>query len=789
MLLCMGGWQGAIAFESDVSGLVEVSCIACHDGDTDTALNFEELGFDLSDPASFAMWEKVYHRVSAGEMPPQTEDRPDAERLDAALQALNQGLRTASLERQKVVGRVPARRLTKGELAYTLQDLLSIGESPVSEVPDEVESGSFDTVGSHHRISAVHIESYLRTAEQALDRAIRLGPNPYRNFGEFADSNFAHLDMWHEKPLQQGGSITRRLKYGKGVALFADVDYLTQFTYRIPEPGLYRLTVRIGAIQTDSPLTAKLIVKDQTGGARLAKAVEVLAGEPQLVVVEEYLKPGDIPYLTFRVPGGGFNKGVFSVGGASNYRGPGLAILSQRIEGPMHDSWPPPSTRQLTAGLELTQDNRGQYRVVPPRDLSEWMSGMLRDFASRAFRRPVSDEEVGRFLALAQPAIDDGLGPVDALRIPLRSILSSPQFLMFSAEPGRLDDDALANRLSYFLWKSMPDKELFELASAGELNNPETLAAQVDRMLRDEKASRFVTDFVGQWLRVNKVNATTPDDGLYPEYDELLGNSIPQETERYFANLIDQNLTLNHVIDSEYTFLNRRLAEHYGIDGIEGQYFRRVELPPGSVRGGVLTHAAVLKTTANGTTTSPVTRGNFVLTNLLGTPPSPPPPSVGSIEPDTRGQTTIREILAAHREIESCNQCHRDIDPPGFALESFDPIGRYREFYRVSGGEQNFGGFTFPNPPKQGLPVDASGVTSEGEAFEGVREFKRALMRRNDQIARNFVAQLIVYATGAEIQFADRECVEQILDDVRDDEYPVRDVIHAVVQSELFRNL
>jgi hypothetical protein len=214
-----------------------------------------------------------------------------------------------------------------------------------------------------------------------------------------------------------------------------------------------------------------------------------------------------------------------------------------------------------------------------------------------------------------------------------------------------------------------------------------------------------------------------------------------------------------------------------------------VQLPADSPRGGILTQAAILKTTANGTNTSPVMRGNFVLTNFLGTPPAPPPPNVGSIEPDTRGATTIRKLLAAHRELETCNSCHREIDPPGFALESFDPVGGYREHYRVSGGKAEFQGFSVNLPPKQGPSVDPSGVTAGGDHFSDIRDFKQLLLGEKEQVARNFVEQLVVFATGGEIQFADRESIDSILDRTRPHDFPIKDILHAIVQSELFRNL
>lgn len=774
-------------FPVDVEPLIQSACVHCHDADTETGLDFSSLEHDLDNFETFRAWEKVFDRVQAGEMPPESEDRPEPELRDAALAALEQALVSASQARQKQVGRVPARRLTKLELGNTLRDLLLIESDVTSGIPDEVESGSFDTVGSNQRISAVHMESYLRAADEALRLAIQLGENPYRS----GENDYSFLDEWHDKPLNLGGSVTRRLESDDGIALFRDIDYLTQFQFRVSTPGVHRLSTKVAAYQSKTPVTAKLIVKDQAGGARLEKSVDLEPGEPITIVVETYLKPGDTPYITFDMEGKEPFNEIIAAGGSKNYGGRGMAIMSQKVEGPLFDTWPPPSTRQLLSGLgaeglEIRDIRLAAINSTKPK--LESVAKIVRELAPRVFRRSVTEGELKKYVDLAQPAIEEGRDFIDVMQIPLRSMLSSPQFLLFGGQPGELDDFALASRLSYFLWKSMPDEELLTLAQGGKLRESSVLAEQVERMLRDEKSHRFVQDFLGQWLRLYKVNATTPDDGLYPEYDELLGNAIPKEPELFFTELIDQNLSLTNLIDSDFTFVNRRLAKLYGISSIEGQQFRKVNLAEDSPRGGVLTQAAVLKTTANGTTTSPVTRGNFVLTNFLGTPPSPPPPGVGSIEPDTRGKTTIREILAAHREIESCNQCHREIDPPGFALESFDPIGGFRTYYRASGGEQTFGGFTTKLPPKQGPLVDPSGMTADGHKFSGIKEFKQRLLSQKQQLARNFISQLVVYSTGGEIQFADRDEIEGILNRTAKDDYPIRDILHEVVQSRLFRH-
>ena len=765
--------------------LIESACVGCHDSATKTGLDFESLGDDLSDHSNFRQWERVFDRIQSGEMPPPSEDRPEKKLLSESLRILENGLLKASIHRQKTIGRVPSRRLTKREFGNSLRDLLLIDSDVTSGIPDEIESGTFDTVGINQRISAVHMESYLQAADEAIQTAINLRRDPYHE----VKVDFSNLEQWHEKPINLGGSITRKLKFGDGVALFRDVDYLTPFTYRIPTAGQYRLTATIAAYQSKTPVTAKFIVKNQSGSATLVKAVDLQPREPETVVVNAFLKPGDIPYLTFDMEGVEPFTGIQTAGGSKHYKGRGLAILEQKFAGPVSESWPPPSTHALLKSLQWDGPEKGPFKVRSDQDQLEHVTAIVREIAPRLFRREISDDELRPYIDLAKPPIAEDRDFLDVVRVPLRSMMSSPQFLMFRGAPGKLDDYSLASRLSYFLWKGPPDSTLRELARQNKLSDSDVLARQVERMLSDKKSDRFVQDFLGQWLRLYKINATTPDDGLYPEYDELLANSIPEEPNLFFRELINENLSLANLIDSDFTFLNRRLAEHYGITGIQGQEFRRVELPKDSPRGGVLTQAAILKTTANGTTTSPVTRGNFVLTNFLGMPPSPPPPDVGSIEPDTRGKTTIREILNAHRDIESCNQCHREIDPPGFALESFDPIGGFRTYYRATGGQQSFNGFTVNLPPKRGPDVDASGVTADGKTFSGMDEFKSILMKQTDQIAKHFISKLIVYSTGGEIQFADRSEVDAIAQRTKKTSYRVRDIIHEIVKSEMFRHL
>ncbi|MEY2880160.1 MAG: hypothetical protein RLZZ15_2540, partial [Verrucomicrobiota bacterium] len=335
--------------------------------------------------------------------------------------------------------------------------------------------------------------------------------------------------------------------------------------------------------------------------------------------------------------------------------------------------------------------------------------------------------------------------------------------------------------------------ELRALAAEGKLRRPEVLRAQTQRLLNDAKSRRFVDAFLDYWLDLRKITATSPDESLYPDYylDDLLWESAAEETQRFFAELIRGDLPARHVVASDFAMLNEHLATHYGVPGVEGVALRRVALPSDSPRGGIMTQASVLKVTANGTTTSPVVRGAWVMERLLGLPPPPPPASVPAIDPDTRGAVTIREQLAQHRTLETCAACHTKIDPAGFALESFDVMGGWRERYRALGGGKPDAGlgkggqkFVF----HAALPVDAAGALPDGRAFTDVRELKKLLLADEKQIAKNLAEQLVVFATGAPVGFADRAKIEAILARTAGKSYGVRSLIGEIVQSELFLN-
>ena len=430
---------------------------------------------------------------------------------------------------------------------------------------------------------------------------------------------------------------------------------------------------------------------------------------------------------------------------------------------------------------------------VIARQPTEDAERLLRGFMARAYRRPVEESDVQRFLALFQNHFGRGAGFARAMLTTYTAVLASPGFIFIEEAPGRLDDYALATRLAFFLWNSEPDEILRSRAARGELSHGEGLREETERMLNDPRSRRFVDAFTDYWLDLRKIDDTSPSPTLYNDYelDDPLRQAAIDETRWFVAELLRGDQPARNVVDSDFTFLNERLAAHYGVPDVMGATMRRVTLPADSVRGGVLTQASILKVTANGTTTSPVLRGHWITERILGYE-TPPPPPVAAVEPDIRGAVTIRQQLEKHRADPSCASCHARMDPPGFALESFDVMGGWRERYRavkediapVKGIGLNGQRFAF----HEALPVDASGELPDGQPFADVREFKRLLLQDEAALARNLVRQLTIYATGAPVRFSDRPAIERILERSRATSYGVRTIVHEIIQSELFQS-
>lgn len=516
----------------------------------------------------------------------------------------------------------------------------------------------------------------------------------------------------------------------------------------------------------------------------------------------ETLVPDASRFYRSRPPG--FKNPLMQKDGA-----PSVAFRWMEVEGPLYEKATTAGYDLLFGDLPLREVKKGTRGVVIPADQGdsreeatvevvspnskEDAERLMRAFLKRAYRRPVEEADVRLFLALVDERMKTGLNFTEAMIAGYTAVLASPKFVYLNEQPGRLDDYALATRLSLFLWNSVPDDELRAHAARGELGRPAVLRAETERLLNDPKSSRFVEAFLDYWLDIRKIEDSTPSVTLYNDYylDDALTEAALMETQLYFADMVQHDAPARNIVDADYTFLNERLALHYDVPGVKGIAMRRVTLLPDSPRGGFMTQASVLKVTANGTTTSPVLRGKWIMERILGYE-IPPPPPVGAVEPDIRGAVTIRQQLEKHRSDPSCAACHSKMDPPGFALESFDVMGGWRDRYRgvdeAKPAENGLGKNGHPFAFHYGLPVDSTGQLPDGRAFANIRDFKRLLRGDDAIIARNLARQLVIYATGAPVRFSDRAQIEQILQGAKTSNYGARSLIHQIVQSDLFRN-
>lgn len=771
--------------EEPAKAFLTTHCRSCHAGAKPKGkFRLDSLAPDFDDRANRERWLAALEQVETGTMPPAAKARPPEKDVRALATWVRDKLATAEAKRNAVQGRVPLRRLNRAEYLNTVRDLLDVDIDLKDLLPPDATANGFDNAAEAQHVSSFLMEQYLEAADKVLDTAIVNGPKPWMIKKRF--------DIKDEKSVKATGSVYRHLE--DSVAIFsswvsANIQ-VTMWNFFSHFRGNYRFRISAYAFQTDKPVTFHMTAGTMKAVTeeRIVGYYDVPPGKPTVIEFVEKLEPRNT--VRFVVDNLGVTPPVIEKAGAENYKGPGLAIQWVEIEGPLHESWPPPSHRRIFGDLKQapapTAEDKSRVEVVSKEPLAD-AERILRNFARRAFRRSVTDEDIKPFLARVKAKLDAKFPFEQAMRVGLKAVLVSPQFLFLQEKPGKLDDFALASRLSYFLWSSMPDEQLLSLAETGKLNQSETLRSQVERMLKDAKSAAFAENFVGQWLNLRAIDDTAPDPALYPEYDDVLKVAMVNEVLLFFNEVLKDDLSLTNFVASEFTMLNGRLARHYGIPGATGQEFQKVTLPKDSHRGGVLTMAGVLKVTANGTTTSPVLRGAWVLDRILGTPPPKPTVDVEAVEPDIRGATTVREQLAKHRQRPECAGCHAKIDPPGFALESFDVIGGWRDYYRSvgQGGPAVVNGRTMRY--KKGPTVDAADVLPDGSKFKNIDEFKQLLLKDKDQLARALTEKLLTYATGGAPTRADRVEIEAIVARIHGKGYGFRTVVHEVVQSELFR--
>jgi len=819
---------------------IEKHCLECHDADNSKGgLDLTALKLQPADPKNFATWAKVHDRVRDREMPPEKKKKPGAAEIESFLKSVAEPLIAADAAAEAAEGRSVWRRLNRYEYENTLRDLLQAPWLQIRDMlPEDGEAHRFNKAGEALDISHVQMAQYLAVADYALHEVIanqlaRPASTTTRyytrdqksfankmKFNEFNRSperaTFPVLGFEGQPKIRAGeapitvGASNPSVREKEGIGLVAGAyePLEPKFNeFKAPRSGHYRLRLFAQSVWVGPGKEPKWWIPDLDAVSRGRRNEPItlysetpprqlrrlgafdIFPDPAVAELEVWLLKGETvrpdASRLFRSRPPNWHNPLAQKDGS-----PGIAYRWLEVEGPLVDEWPPAGHRLLFGDLPL-REKAGKVEIVSidPRGDSD---RLLRAFVRKAVRRPVGEEDLGRYLGVVNRALEAGLPFSEALIAGYSAVLCSPGFVCLEEKPGRLDDFALASRLSYFLWNSPPDAALRDAAERGDLRNPDRMRSQAARLIDDVRSRRFVDAFIDYWLDLRRVNATSPDAALYPDYylDDLLVESADEEPRAYFMELLQRNLPARNVVASDFVIVNERLADHYGLKGVEGVSLRRVSLPEDSVRGGFLTQAGVLKVTANGTTTSPVLRGAWVMERILGRPVPPPPPDVPAVEPDIRGATTIREQLQKHRSLKTCAACHSKIDPAGFALESFDVFGGYREQYRALGQGIKVPGFGKNGQPFEfhsGPKVDPSGDLPGGGAFGDVIELKRLILKDERGIARNLVRQLLVFSTGSGVRFGDRGRVEAILDRCAEGGYGVRSIVMEIALSELFQ--
>jgi hypothetical protein len=777
-----------------VDAFLKSRCLECHVGDdAEAGLDLAALGTNLDDRALFERWERIHDRVEAGEMPPEAAGQPSEGERQAFLSALGDRLSAAHAASRGTV----FRRLNRGEYENTLNDLFGTNLSLVDRLPEDGRAEQFDNVGEALGVSSVQLQRYLECITAVLDEASRQAaePPPVQVVrASYADTRGG--EQWLNRIWlhRDDGAVVFFKQYGYPSGMLREAN--------VQRDGWYRVKVTGYAFQSEEPITFSVGATTFARGVRQPTFgfYSLPPGPPTTIELKAWIPAR---YMIDITPYGIWDEDnkIRQQQGAVGYDGPGLAIQHVEIEGPLVEDSRSRGDRLLFEGLDRREipprnpNDRRRSNYVPryevvSQDPAVDATEALRRVATRAFRRPVAEDQLGAYVELFRAELQFGATFEEAFRTAVSAIFCSTDFLFLREPPGPLDDYALAARLSYFLTRTTPDDELLELAAAGKLSDPAVLTAQTERLLKDPRSARFVADFTDAWLNLRDIEFTNPDGSLFPEFDPYLQFSMVEEVRTFFRKLIDDNLGAVNLAKSDFAMLNERLAEHYAIDGVHGPELRPVRLYPGSVRGGVLGQAGVLKVSANGTSTSPVVRGVWVLERLLGETPPPPPKGVPGVEPDIRGATTLREQLDKHRTLETCQSCHRMIDPPGFALESFDPIGGWRERYRSIGEGDHVDREVRGSKVRYrlGPAVDPSGETLDGREFRGFVEFREMLAEDEARLAHTLAEKLLTFGTGRLMGFSDRKEIDEIVRTSAADGHGVRSLILAVVGSEIFRH-
>lgn len=818
--------HAATPLAENIRTTLESVCTDCHDTETRKGgLDLSNLTFQPENPANRNTWIQIHDRVKNREMPPKSATLEDPAR-SAFVKALVGPLTEADQAEVARHGRGPLRRLTRTEYEQSLRDLLHLPDLELRDsLPEDREKHLFTRTSEALEMSRVQMNAYLDAAETALRSAIVSTPTPPPSkkrlivgtdlfpgrgtFGNKESMFFARNNQSEDfrgkdkRDVFEAAATDPTLE----LALFrsASWPYIgTPRGFTAPLAGRYRVRFSARAVLQQPnyqliPATAPVPMTFRTrkpAGADIINEVRAEGGtldihpETRTYEVSVRLKPGEaieysllgLPMPLARNPNGSgptYRYPPFPKGGQ-----PGIAYQWVEIEGPLAPpQWPPASHTAILGNLGINPSPENPQTALAER---------IRSFAAKAAPEPLTEETLQPFLRLGSELLNGGKPFTEALLSACQAFLASPHFI-FLREPSKSANPshALANRLAHFLTNSRPDLALYELAERGLLNRASILDAETIRLTDSHGFERFIQEFTDQWLNLRHIKRDDPDVRLFPEYrfDEYLVESLEKETRAFVLTLFRENLPAANLVQSNFVFANDRLAKHYNLPPLQGSQLRKVNLPEGSQRGGLITQGALLKVSSNGTTTSPVVRGAWMMERLIGNPPPPPPTNVPAVEPDIRGAKTIRELIKLHTKSESCSACHAKFDPIGLALENFDVLGGWRERYRgleqgerVSGIDRAGHDFEYTIA----TPVDPSGKLTDDHAFKNIQDLKALLLRDKRQLARNILGQLTTYATGTPVRFSDRPVIERILDDCAAQGFRVRDLLVHFVKSPIF---
>ena len=759
--------NGVEGLEVSTRAFFKAHCLRCHDSEKQKGkFRLDNLSTDFTNPLVAEKWSEVRFRINAGEMPPEEEKQPSANEIGGVVDELTRRIREGAAVRLAKRGSLEHYRLSRREYTHTVYDLLGVVydvEAPGAFNEDPRLHG-FDRIGSKLSVAPSHVERYLEAAEAVVGQALADSDTPTKTDRNSAGEGKRRL-------LQMGEGWGFDLKHSGRYRLRIRASGLPAFTGRIPRLSIWhrhhkRSFDGVDLVATEeNPEVIEFEGLFPAGGYEIrnhARTQNHANGAYKLFRNQTIDATNSIATLKTRHPSP-WTKVVDEAGRPVM---PLLLVDWVEIEGPLK-----------------TEADLNKRRALMPTDKTDAaeIRSRLKQFAERAWRRPVKDAEIEPFTSFIAAEQEAGEPFKAAYRSALASVLVSRSF--FNIEEGspnekrnKVNDFELASRLSFFLWSSMPDEPLFATARSGELHKPDTLAQHVDRMFADPKINRFLETFPAQWLQLHRLGMFQPDPKLYPDYDPWLEESMVEETTSYFAELFRGDLPLREVIHSDWTMLNSRLAIHYGITGVHPRGLTRVKLGPDTGRGGMLTHASILSLTSDGTRHRPVHRGAWVSEAILAHAPPPPPPNVDPLEPvvGDKPKTTIRAQLETHATDPNCVSCHSKIDPLGLAFENFDAIGRWRTTERVQGGVGD-------DPP-----VDASGKLPDGRVFKTLTEFKE-LLAEDERLAKAFLEQLTTYALRRVMTVDDMEAIQAIATEAKADRLGLKSMIRKLVLSDLFQ--